>query len=65
MFHDDGRQMTLCGMLKKIAESTTDDKIRLMANEATVMAKKMDEKLKIYSRKAKNMAQDLIAENWQ
>ena len=57
--------MTLCGILKQIAESTNDDKIRGMANEATVIAKKMDAKLKIYSKQARNMAQEVTMGNWQ
>ncbi len=64
MFKDDGRRMTLCGILKEISESTNDEKIKEMAKEATVIAKKMDNKLKMYSRKVKNEAHDLITDNW-
>ncbi len=65
MFNDDGRRMTLCGILKQIAESTDDKKIRLMAEEATVIAKKMDAKLKIYSKQARSIAQEVTMGNWQ
>jgi len=65
MLSDDGRQMTLCGILKKIAESTEDEKIKAMITEATSIAKKMDAKLKEYSLQARRTAQSLVMDNWQ
>jgi hypothetical protein len=50
MFNDNGTKMTLCGILKKISESTDDEKIQGMLKEATKIAKKIDLRLKHYSR---------------
>ena len=65
MFHDDGRKMTLCGILKRIAEKTTDEEIRVMANDATIKAKKIDTKLKMYAGNAKKIAHEIEKQSWQ
>lgn len=62
---DDGRpRVTLCAILREILETSGDDKIKALAVEATAIAKKMDLKLKIYSRASKNLAQEIITDNW-
>jgi hypothetical protein len=65
MFNDNGLQMTLCGILRKISEKTGDEEIVAMAEEATTIAKKMDKKLKEYSLQAQRMAQTVAQHNWQ
>jgi len=65
MLNGNGQRMTLCGILQKISESSSDQDIKLMVDEATVMAKKMDAKLKEYSVKARRAAQSLAQDNWQ
>lgn len=61
MLNEHGRQMTLCGLLKRIASGTNDENIRLMANEATVIAKKIDKKLKLYADYTKHLTHKIIA----
>lgn len=51
-FDDKGRKLTICRILKTIALKTNDPEIKVLANEATVIAKKMDIRLKIYKKQA-------------
>lgn len=60
MFGEHGRELTLCGLLKRIANDTNDKSIRLMADEATVIAKKIDTKLKLYSDYTKHLTHKII-----
>lgn len=64
-FDDKGRKLTLCRILKTIAEKTDDGEIKGLANEATVIAKKIDKKLKIYCHNAKKIAHELEVQSWQ
>ena len=64
-FDDKGRKLTLCRILKTIAEKTDDPEIKNMANEATIIAKKIDTKLKIYSHNAKKIAHEIETQGWQ
>ncbi len=64
-FDDKGRKLTLCRILKTIAEKTNDEEIKGLANEATVIAKKIDVRLKIYAGRAKKQAHELEVGGWQ
>lgn len=64
-FDDQGRKLTLCRILKTIALKTNDGEIKFLANEATIIAKKIDIRLKIYVKKDKKQAHELEVGGWQ